>query len=512
LDRGLEIYGGITTNLKKSNQSIIPGAEAFRLYDTYGFPVDLTKLMAREDGFTVDIDGFIQEMEQQRDRARKAQKFGPTEQAFLDTWMQQITEGASSEFIGYEQLECDAEIRKFFSDSERVRLTLNQTPFYAESGGQVGDQGRIEGDGFIIEIDDTIWAGDDILHIGRLIQGGIPDKPNPKVYASVYPERRQSIQRNHTVTHLLQAALRKLYGMHVHQAGSLVHPDYLRFDYTHVQKATDEDIEQVERQINGWVQANIPLHIKYTTFTQAKQEGVIAIFGEKYGEQVRVVEVPGVSKELCGGCHVRATGDIGLVKIRSETAAAAGIRRIDAVTGSSAILWMQEQSRTLAKMQDALLSYGSDPYEKLLKILDERRALEHDLQILKSQLAASSIDSILQRVKEFNGIKYLCERVSVASMDDLKNIGDLVRDKLSSGIGILGAVLDGRPGVVCVATPDLIQNGIDVVTVAKAIGKRMGGGGGGRPQLATAGGKDPALLDSVLQHCEDIFREVNLGK
>jgi alanyl-tRNA synthetase len=512
LDRGLEIYGGISADLKKSESTAIPGSEAFRLYDTYGFPLDLTEMMAREDGLIVDTQGFEQEMELQKDRARKSQKFGDTGGAMIDERFQTITSGKSSEFVGYEQLASDSLIRKSYHDGDQVQLTLDRTPFYAESGGQVGDQGQIAGQGFTIEIDDTVWAGNEILHIGRLIQGKIPDKPEPKVCASVHRERRESIQRNHTITHLLQAALRKLYGMHVHQAGSLVHPDYLRFDYTHIQKATDEDIEEVERLINEWVQANIPLTIRYTTFAEAKQQGVIAIFGEKYGENVRVVEVPGVSKELCGGCHVRATGEIGLVKIRSETAAAAGIRRIDAVTGTGAINWIQEQSRTLAKMQEALQSYGSDPYEKLLKVLEERRVLEHDLQTLKNQLAAGSLDSMLQRIKEFNGIKYLCELVSVASMDDLKNLGDLVRDKLGSGIGILGAMLDGRPGVVCVATPDQIKNGVDVVTVAKAIGNRMGGGGGGKPHLATAGGKDPALLESILQHCEDIFREVNLGR
>ena len=512
LDRGLEIYGGIITDLKKSESTAILGSEAFRLYDTYGFPLDLTEMMAREDDLTVDTRGFEQEMELQKDRARKSQKFGDAGGAMIDDRFLTITTGKSSEFIGYEQLTSDSVIRKWYREGNQVQLTLDRTPFYPESGGQVGDQGQIVGQGFTIEIDDTVWAGDEILHIGRLIQGKIPDRPDPKVYASVHRERRQSIQRNHTMTHLLQAALRKLYGMHVHQAGSLVHPDYLRFDYTHVQKATDEDIEEVERQINEWVQTNIPLNIRHTTFTEAKRQGVIAIFGEKSGEEVRVVEVPGVSKELCGGCHVRATGDIGLVKIRSETAAAAGIRRIDAVTGIGAIHWIQEQSRTLAKIQEALQSYGSDPYEKLLKVLEERRALEHDIKILKSTHAAKSADSMVDHVLEFQGIRYVCEIKSVASMDDLKHIGDLVRERLGNGVGIIGAVIDGRPAVVCVATPDLIQAGVDVVKVAKAIGKRMGGGGGGKPHLATAGGKDPALLQSILQHCEDIFREVGLGR
>ena len=512
LDRGLEIYGQFTANLKKDKVKVISGANTFTLYDTYGFPLDLTELMAREDGFTVDIEGFNREMEQQKERARRAQKFGETGGAQIDDRFQVVSEGSSSDFVGYDDLETDAEIRKWFRDGEKVQFTLNRTPFYAESGGQVGDQGKVEGKDFSVEVDDTVWAGDEILHIGKLVKGAVEEVPKPEVYAAVDYRRRWAIQRNHTVTHLLQAALRKMYGSHVHQAGSLVHPEYLRFDYTHVQKATDAEIEEVERQINEWVQDNIALNFIYTTFKEAQKQGVIAIFGEKYGEDVRVVEVPGVSKELCGGAHVHATGDIGVVRIRSETAAAAGIRRIDAVSGDSAIEWIQEQSRTLNHMQEALQSHGSDIYEKLMKVLDERRALERDLELLKSEVAVQSIDSLLDHVKEFDGIEYISELVSVSSMDDLKHMGDMVRDKLGSGVGILGAVFNGRPSVVCVATPDLVKSGVDVVAVAKAIGRKMGGGGGGKPHLATAGGKDPQLLETVLRNSEEIFREVGFGR
>jgi alanyl-tRNA synthetase len=528
LDRGLEKYGEITAEIRKSKIKMISGANAFMLYDTYGFPLDLTELIAREDGFAVDIEGFVRQMEAQKERARNAQKFGEAGGAAIDDRFKVISQGASSDFVGYDTLECEAEIRKWFRDGDKAQFTLSRTPFYAEAGGQVGDQGIVEGKDFAIEVTDTIWAGDDRLHIGRLIRGTLSGNPAPSVHAKVDRVRREAIQRNHTVTHLLQAALRKMYGMHVHQAGSLVHPDYMRFDYTHVRKSTDEEIEEIERQINEWVLANIPLKFVYTTFKEALKQGVIAIFGEKYGKEVRVVEVPGVSKELCGGTHVRSTGDIGLTRIRSETAAAAGIRRMEVLTGLAAVKWTQDQTRTLDRMEDALQSHGSDPYEKLLKVLDERKTLEHDLEQLKNRLATQSMESLEDRVHEFvisplqsrgenkggqlDRIRYFADLVSVSSMDDLKHMGDIVRDKLGSGIGILGAVFDGRPAVVCVVTPDLIKAGIDVVAVAKAMGRKMGGGGGGKPHLATAGGKDPQLLESIIRNSEEIFREVGLGR
>jgi len=527
LDRGLEIYGIILAGLKDLESSggatgggtgrVISGKDAFRLYDTYGFPLDLTELMAREDGMTVDTQGFDEAMELQKERARSAQKFGQTGEAGIDQRFLKVSSGASSEFVGYTDLECDAEIRRWFRDGDKVQLTLSRTPFYAEAGGQVGDQGIIEGKGFTVAIEDTLWAGDEILHIGRISsplrsrgeqKGGSPD---PIVLAKVDRTRREVIQRNHTITHLLQAALRKLYGNHVHQAGSLVHPDYMRFDYTHVQKSTEDEIAEIERQMNEWVLANIPLRFAYTTFKEALKQGVIAIFGEKYGEEVRVVEVPGISKELCGGTHVRSTGDIGLARIRSETAAAAGVRRMEVLTGIAAVRWTQEQTRTLDRMQDALQSHGSDPYEKLLKVLEERKTLEREIGQLKDRVAAGSMEALGDRVRQYDGIRYYSDLVSVSTMDDLKHLGDIVRDKLGSGVGILGAIFDGRPAVVLVATPDLVRQGLDVVAVARAVGKRMGGGGGGKPHLATAGGKDPALLESILRNSEEIFREVGLG-
>jgi len=528
LDRGLEIYGNIAAALKNSeagagqskagSERVISGKDAFRLYDTYGFPLDLTELMAREDGLRVDAQGFADEMERQKERARKAQKFGKTGGTGIDDRFLTVTRGAPSEFVGYTELECDAEIRRWFRDGDKVQFTLSRTPFYAEAGGQVGDQGIVDGKGFTITVEDTLWAGDEILHIGRLSsplrsrgepKGGHPE---PAVRARVDRIRREAIQRNHTITHLLQAGLRKMYGTHVHQAGSLVHPDYMRFDYTHVRKATEDEIAEIERQMNEWVLANIPLRFAYTTFKEAIKQGVIAIFGEKYGEEVRVVEVPGISKELCGGTHVRSTGDIGLARIRSETAAAAGVRRMEVLTGIAAVRWTQEQTRTLDRMQDALQSHGSDPYEKLLKVLEERKTLERELEQLKSRVATGSMESLGDRVRLYDGIRYFSDLVSVSSMDDLKHMGDIVRDKLGSGIGILGAIFDGRPAVVLVATPDLVREGIDVVAVAKAVGKRMGGGGGGKPHLATAGGKDPTLLESILRNSEEIFREVGLGR
>jgi alanyl-tRNA synthetase len=512
LDRGLDIYGGMASEVRKSSKTVIPGGYAFRLYDTYGFPLDLTELMAREDGFTVDTEGFRQEMAQQRERARRAQRFGGESDVVIDDSFEVVSRGSSSDFVGYEDLETQSEIRKWHRDEDRVQFTLDRTPFYAESGGQVGDQGRVEGKDLVIEVDDVVWAGDEILHMGRIVQGSVDGVPDPEVVASVDRKRRWAIQRNHTTTHLLQAALRKLYGLHVNQAGSLVHPDYLRFDYTHIKKASNEDIEQVERWINEWVQANIELNIRYTTFSQAQKDGVIAIFGEKYGEEVRVVEVPGVSKELCGGCHVQATGDIGLVRVRSETAAAAGVRRIDAVTGDGAVIWSQEQTRTIRQMEEALQSFGSDPYEKLLKVMDDRKALERDIESLKGKVAASASDTMLDEIREYDGIRYVSQMTMVSSMDDLKKMGDVVRDKIGSGVAILGAIFDGRPAVVCVATADAIRDGIDVVTLARAIGKRMGGGGGGNPRLATAGGKNAQALESILRDSEQIFREVGFGR
>ncbi len=496
LDRGLNHFEKL---LRSLTGKVIPGAEAFRLYDTYGFPLDLTQLMAREKGLQVDLEGFQKAMAQQRARAKAAGKFDLESETV--SW-QAVTPGPDSKFLGYETLQSPAHIRRFAEHQGRWLVVLDQTPFYGEAGGQVGDTGTIEGPGIHLQVVDCRKTGTTIIHT---CEGELDStKVRNTVICKVTPHRRQAIRLNHTATHLLHAALKRVLGEHVHQAGSLVHPDYLRFDFTHPKKMTLDEIQAVEKLVNEEIIKNQELKTAVKAFDEARREGADALFGEKYGDLVRVVQVGVFSKELCGGTHVDHTGDIGYFKIVEETSLAAGIRRIMAVTGKQAVENILAQSRTLEALQSLLNSSPDKLVERVDHLLQQRKKLEKELKVLRTRESSFDLEKLLDKALTINGVKVIAEEIVAEDLEVLKSLADRLRVRLSSGIGILGSSQGPKPQVVVVVTKDLIAHGIHAGTLARSIGQVMGGGGGGRPHLGTAGGKNPNRLSSALKASVEI--------
>ncbi len=481
LDRGLEVFGDITSGLTAGDT--IKGDDAFKLYDTYGFPLDLTELMAREKKLKVDLPGFNEAMARQRRRARAGGKAASGENE--GEW-ETISPGQGSKFLGYETTVSKATVRKYrrLKDS-RVEIILDRTPFYAEAGGQVGDTGQLTAPDLKIEITDTrkvlVDGIEEIGLLGRLVKGGLGGIK--KIRAEVNAEQRQATRLNHTATHLMHAALKKVLGEHVQQAGSLVEPSRLRFDLTHYEKVTGEQLREIELAVNGEIRRNQPVGTTVMSFDEARESGAVALFGEKYGDEVRVVEVPGFSKELCGGTHVERTGDIGVFKITSETALAAGVRRIEAVTGAGVF----EYYRALIKELD---SQGEKQRERI-------KQLERQLKAASRAQSAKLGDAIAAEAQVIAGVHFVAISVEIGDIDQLKDLAAEIKHKLKSAVVTLGAVLDGKP-LVAVAVTDDLKERVPAGRFVKELGRLMGGGGGGSPIMATAGGKDPAKLDSTL--------------
>ncbi len=511
LDRGLEIFESMVEKTEARGEDILPGKDAFQLYDTYGFPVDLTRLMLEERGYDIDMDGFNERMEAQRERARKAGKFDSADEESGE-WIE-LTEGEHSGFIGYRDHEIETSIRKYRPRDDTIELVLAATPFYAESGGQVGDTGYIRGEDFTFRVTDTQKGpdGETVLHIGSLEEG--ESLSTSEVRAKIDVDRRRRTMRNHTATHLLHRALKSVVGEHVNQAGSLVHPDYLRFDFTHYEKLTPEQIREIEHLVNSKILNNIGLDAHVTSFDDAKEEGAVALFGEKYGERVRVVEVEGYSKELCGGTHVNRTGDIGMFKIISESSISSGIRRIVAITGNAVEEQLRKQDEILEEARRLLNCSPDELPGRIASLQKTTKDMEKELARLKESQRAENVDDILADAFQFNGYEVVAKKLQVQDRQGLENYGDLLRNKLQSsnhgGIGVLGAVVDGKPTVVCVVTDNLIQKGVQAGAIVGKIGKALGGGGGGRPHQATAGGKDANKLDQVLQRIRDYLPDMD---
>lgn len=520
LDRGLEQFDNVVIQLRNSESSEIPGEEVFKLYDTFGFPLDLTQLLARENGLTVDVAGFSRSMEQQRARARAAGSF--------KIGREDLTiegELPETEFSGYSALAISTEILPLHFDPENGRLLLvsRNTPFYVESGGQVSDVGRLEievGDETIVaQVNGVSRRDKSILHaatldgISSLLQDAVKNKEWLHAYLTVSRDHRVPTECNHTSTHLLHAALRITFGDHVHQAGSYVGPDYLRFDYTHFNKPTHDELVNIESQVNEWIRGNYVVMPRVLPIKQAQSLGAMALFGEKYGDEVRMIEISDddviVSRELCGGCHVKQTGDIGLFVIKAETSAAAGVRRIEALTGSAAWQFLAEQRTKVEEFTEMLGSAGSDPAEKLKLILDEKRKLLRELEHLRSQAAGGAMQALVSKAIHVGSIKVVAEQVTAQNLDQLKELGDALRENLGSGIGVLAMVVEEKPSLVVVVTPDLVSGGWDATPIVKELAKVLKGGGGGKPHLATAGGKDASMIDKVLEDATAVIERMN---
>ena len=507
LDRGLELFDKMVHVLKSKKATEIPGEEAFKLYDTYGFPLDLTELMAREHQMTVDREGFNRAMEEQRRRAREAGKWELAIDYQPEEWPRLTTGEQESRFIGYTDLEAETEIRHLLREDGRVFLTLAETPFYAESGGQVGDKGVIEGEGFAIEVVDTRRIGSHIVHIGQLRGEGKIE--NPRVIARVNAELRQAAARNHTATHLLHKALRDALGSHVTQAGSLVAPDRLRFDITHFQKIDLAALEDVEGVVNEKIREDLEVEDFTTTFVEARKMGAIAIFEEKYGEIVRVVKIGDYSLELCGGTHLHHTGEAGFFRILGESSAAAGIRRIEALTGKGAEDIVRSERRIEEELRQLLQCQLDDLPAKVRELLEQRRQLEKELQELRRRMARYEIAALVEHAKEVEGVRYVTAKVAASDVDDLRAMSDTLRQTLKSGVGILVTEFNGKISFACTVTDDLIQSKkLNAGEIVRRVAAIAGGSGGGRPHLALAGGRDAGKIDEALGQVPQIIKEL----
>jgi alanyl-tRNA synthetase len=507
LDRGLEIFENIVERLPKEGKKEIPGEDAFRLYDTYGFPLDLTQLIARERGLSVDEEGFQRAMAEQRRKSRAAGKFDYGADLELDKW-EALTEGPDSEFLGYTELESESVIRRFHKEDGQLLLTLDRTPFYGEAGGQVGDVGEIVGDGFRLRVLNTIRVGNSIVHVGDL-EGEISD---PKVVARVDAQKRRATQRNHTSTHLLHKALRETLGTHVVQAGSLVAPDRLRFDVTHFQKITPEELDAIEARVNEKIRADLPVEWFYTTFVKARELGAMAIFEEKYGETVRVVKVGDYSLELCGGTHVNHTGEIGYFRIVSESSAAAGIRRLEAVTGDVSDRLLRQEHHLLLELQQLLNCSEQEVTERVEHLLLDHKRLQKELREARLKVAQGQIARLVEQAEQLNSFRIVSSKVEISDIEELKAVSDTLRSKLGSGVGVLGAILNGKVSFVCVVTDDLIQRyNLKAGEIVRRVAEVTGGSGGGRPHMALAGGKETNKLDEALSKVSDIVKKIKEG-
>jgi alanyl-tRNA synthetase len=498
LTRFDQIAPAHTTQGGNEIRGTISGDDAFKLYDTYGFPIDLTELMARERGYTVDIQGFEAALDTQRKRSqdeRKAKKISVGGDD-LGEGVWELPNGASgpdARFVGYDSVDIETQVtalRRLGDD--RVAVLLRESPFYAESGGQISDHGEIVGDGWKIEVEDVRKIEGRPAAVGRLT-GAFKFG---RAKATVPSNRRRDTERNHTATHLLQAALRKILGEQVHQAGSLVAPDRLRFDFTHHGPVSPEKLEQIEAMVNGEILKGSPVTFTEMPYPEARAKGAMALFGEKYGDVVRVVDVPGVSMELCGGTHVRNTSLIGLFKIIQESGVAAGVRRIEAVTGPGAYAHIREEERTLGRIAETLKTPMANLERRIQSLLDERRALEKRVEEAMRG-GGDQLQSLFGKAEQIGdtGAKLVTGIVRASDVKELQTLGDAIREKIGSGVGVIAASFeDGKNALIVVVSDDLRERGVRADALIKDIAAAAGGRGGGKPHLAQAGIPDAGRL------------------
>lgn len=504
LDRGIEVFEDVARQVEKKGVKIISGDDVFKLYDTYGFPFDLTRVMASERGLSVDENQFAEAMTKQKERSREEGK-----KKFVSAGVnwKQINQDVKTKFLGYDTLVTDARLIKYHRDGKQLQLVFDQTPFYAESGGQVGDKGTIEFNGTKLEVWDAQKINDVTVHfVDDPEDLSIENYSNVKL--KVLPEHRDPTIKNHSATHLLHAALRSVLGDHVHQAGSVVEPNRLRFDFSHFEKLSVEQIEKIEQIVNQKIRENIPLqHHRNIPISQAKQMGALSFFGDKYGELVNVVQFGEFSKEFCGGTHVASTGFIGFFKIISESSIASGVRRIEAVTGEFAEKMIYEALEVSVKLQTLLFCKSNEIVNRVENLISQRKDIEKELGQINLRMAVLEIDTLIKNAREISGFKVVSEKVDLPQGVELKSMGDSLRDKLKSGVGVLASSNNGNISFVCVVTDDLIQSkNLHAGNIVKEIAKITGGSGGGRPHLATAGGKEISKLDEALNKLFELVK------
>ena len=508
LDRGLDIFARFAA------KGQITGGDAFQLYDTYGFPLDLTELMAREQGIPlVEREEFDRALEAQRQRSRQATK--SLGNITLSTGNPSIEASLSkkpaSPLVDYDELEAEAQVvqadRIGEGEDDRVRLVLDRTPFYAEAGGQVGDRGRIEGEGFVVEVENTKKEHGGIFHIGRLVEGeagaltGVVD-------ARVDRQARMDAERNHTATHLLHESLRQTLGDHVGQMGSLVAPDRLRFDFSHFAAVDPEQLREIEERVNEQIRADLAVNTFQEELEKAEAMGAQALFGEKYDDQVRVVRIGDFSLELCGGTHVRSTGEIGAFDLLSESGIAAGVRRSEALTGAGAERAVRLRRQVLADLGTRLNAAPEELADKIEALLGRNRQLERSLGELRRRVAALETSDLSNGAREVEGVTVVARRTEVEDVPSLRAMADGLRESLGSGVGVLGADIGGKVSFIAVVTDDLIKGrGLKAGDIVRGVAQLAGGSGGGKAHLAQAGGRDPGKLDEALEQAAHIVEQ-----
>jgi alanyl-tRNA synthetase len=513
LHEGLTILFDVIKKQKEQGKEQIPGEDVFKLYDTYGFPVELTEEYAEEEEMTIDYNGFESEMEKQRDRARTARQ---------DVDSMQVQSGVlrdihhESKFVGYDQLQVQATVVVLLKDGvtvekattgEEIQFILDQTPFYAESGGQIADKGTLLAPGVKVDVLDVKKAPNgQSLHRAMVVEGEL--NVNAAVTATVIEETRAKVIKNHSATHLMHQALKDVLGPHVNQAGSLVEPDRLRFDFSHFGQVQPEELERVEEIVNEQIWRSLDVEIDYKGINEAKSMGAMALFGEKYGDIVRVVKMGDYSLELCGGCHVPNSSVIGLFKIVSESGIGAGTRRIEAVTGEAAYSLMNHQIGILKSAAAKLKTNVHDVPARIDTLQNEMKHLHRENESLAAKLGNIEAGSLASKVKDVNGIPVLVANVQNTDMNNLRNMADDLKQKLGSGVIVLGSAVDGKVNLIAGVTKDLIEKGFHAGKLIKEVSTRCGGGGGGRPDMAQAGGKDPSKLDSALEFVEEWVKSV----
>ena len=512
LDAGLRILNEETAALRQAGKSVLPGSLVFKLYDTFGFPTDLTADIVRRDGFTLDNEGFESEMEQQRERARGAWK-GSGEEAVAECYLKASSSGIVSEFCGYEGIVKEqSKVAAIFikgqsvqnaDEGQNAEIIFTDTPFYGESGGQAGDTGYLEGAGFSFRVSDTKKPVDKfIVHKGVVQKGKI--KVGDMARLIVDEEKRKSIAANHSGTHILQAALKAVLGDHIKQSGSQVNADGLRFDFTHFSKISDEEMLRIEEIANDIIRKNLEVNTEVCALEDALKTGATAVFDEKYGATVRIVKMGEMSMELCGGTHVKRTGDIGLLKVIHESAIAAGVRRIEAVTGREALSHVQNSEEELKRAAGLFKAGPLEVYDRAEKLLKHTREMEKEIEALKGKLAARDSGDLISQIKEIGGVKVLAVEASIADAKTMRDFGDKLRDKLESGIILLGSKAGEKALLLCMVTKDLAGK-YHAGNIIKELAPLVGGSGGGRPDMAQAGGTQPENLGKVFPALEKLL-------
>ncbi len=509
VERGLLLLQEAIESIKRSGSEIIPGEEVFKLYDTFGFPLDLILEVANDENLKVDIEGFEKLLEEQKEKARKAQKGVSLKSIPVE--IQQLSEEHPTKFLGYDHLETISKVLAILkgeklvdsaNEGEEAEVILDQTPFYGEKGGQVGDTGRIEGNNCFCEVVDTQYITENLItHRVKVKRGTL--KVGEIVNAVVDEERRKAIMRAHTATHLLHKALKEVLGNHVKQAGSLVLPDRLRFDFTHFEAPSEEELKQVEETVYSWILKDYPVNVEEMEYDRAIERGAIALFGEKYGKVVRVVDVGGVSIELCGGTHVNRSGEIGLFKIVSESSVASGTRRIEAIVGEEALRYVREKEEKLKKLQKLLQSPEEQLIQKVEKVIEELKEKEKELERVKKKLATAKVDKLIEISPEINGIKVVTAKFDGFSGKELAEIADVIRNKAGTSAVMLVGVKDGRASLLIALSKDLTDR-LRAGDLIKEVAPILEGKGGGRPDLAQGGVKNLSKLEEAFNR----FREI----